>query len=68
MPDMDGIEVVKEFRKKYPATKIIAMSGGGRINPNQYLAIAQRLGAQKTFAKPFKSSEILAAVGELLKE
>lgn len=68
MPDMDGIEVVREFRKTSPATKIIAMSGGGRINPDQYLAIVQRLGAQRTFAKPFKSSEMLAAVSQLLKE
>jgi CheY-like chemotaxis protein len=68
MPDMDGIEVVIEFRKKYPATKIIAMSGGGRIHPDQYLAAAQRLGAQRTIGKPFTSSEILAAVDELLQE
>ncbi len=67
MPDMEGIEVITELRKKYPATQIIAMSGGGRINADQYLTIARRLGAQKTFVKPFKSSEMLAAVSELLK-
>jgi DNA-binding response OmpR family regulator len=68
MPAMDGIEVVREFRRKYPATKIIAISGGGRINSDQYLVIVRRLGVQNTFAKPFKPSEILAAVRELFKE
>ncbi len=67
MPDMEGIEVITELRKKYPATQIIAMSGGGRINADQYLTIAQRLGAQRAFVKPFKSGEMLAAVRELLK-
>jgi DNA-binding response OmpR family regulator len=68
MPEMEGIETIREFCKKYPATKIIAMSGGGRIDPDQYLTIARRLGAQRTFVKPFKSAEILAAVSELLQE
>ncbi len=66
MPDMEGIEVITELRKKYPATQIIAMSGGGRIDADQYLTIARRLGAQRTFVKPFKSAEMLAAVRELL--
>jgi hypothetical protein len=35
---------------------------------DQYLAIVQRLAAQRTFAKRFKSSETLAAVSELLKK
>jgi CheY-like chemotaxis protein len=68
MPDKEGIEIIMELRKKYPATKIIAMSGGGRINPKQYLELAQRLGARKTFAKPFKTTEMLAAVRDLLEE
>lgn len=68
MPDKEGIETIVEFRKTYPATKIIAMSGGGRINSQEYLELAQRLGAQRTFAKPFKTNEILSAVKDLLQE
>ncbi len=68
MPEKEGIATIIEFRKKYPATKIIAMSGGGRINSVDYLEIAAKLGAQRTFAKPFRTGNILAAVNELLKE
>ncbi len=66
MPEMEGIQTVIEFRKLYPDIKIISMSGGGRISPEQYLLMSTRLGAQKAFAKPFKTSELLAAVEELL--
>lgn len=68
MPEKEGLEVIMEFRKKYPATKIIAMSGGGRIHPDQYLELARSLGAQRAFTKPFKAKEVLAAVRELLKD
>jgi len=68
MPEKEGIEVIMEFRKKYPSTKIIAVSGGGRIHPDQYLELARSLGAKRTFAKPFKANEILAAIRELLKD
>jgi beta-phosphoglucomutase-like phosphatase (HAD superfamily) len=49
IPDMEGLGIIMAFRKKYPATKIIAMSGGGRRAPDQYLEIAEKLGAQRTF-------------------
>ena len=68
MPEKEGLEVIMEIRKKYPDTKIIAMSGGGRIHPDQYLELARNLGAQRVFSKPFKANEVLAAVRELLKE
>lgn len=69
MPEKEGIETIMEFRKKYPATKIIAMSGGGKLNSGDYyLELARNLGAQKTLAKPFTHREILAAVIELLGE
>ncbi|MBP7232734.1 MAG: response regulator [Syntrophaceae bacterium] len=68
MPNKEGIETIIEFRKQYPFAIIIAMSGGGRIPAAQYLELAQNLGARKTFEKPFKTGEILAAVKELLEE
>jgi DNA-binding response OmpR family regulator len=69
MPEKEGIETIMEFRKKYPATKIIAISGGGQLNSGEYyLELAGNLGAHKTLAKPFTHSEILAAVKELFAE
>jgi CheY-like chemotaxis protein len=66
MPEMDGIELISEVRRRSPDTRIIAMSGGGeRFPTNDGLMIAQRVGAGLSLNKPFGSDELLAAVGEL---
>ena len=66
MPEQEGIETILELRHDFPDVKIIAISGGGRIGPNSYLAMAERLGAHRAFAKPFDQKELLEAVKELL--
>jgi DNA-binding response OmpR family regulator len=66
MPEKEGLETITELRKSFPAVKIIAISGGGRIGPSQYLKMAKVLGANRTFSKPFNPSELIAAVEELL--
>jgi DNA-binding NtrC family response regulator len=66
MPDKEGIETIVELKSEYPLVKIIAMSGGGRIGPKNYLEMAKRLGASRTLAKPFKYSDFLDVVQELL--
>ena len=40
MPEKEGVETIKEIRSEFPETKIIAMSGGGRIGPEMYLNFA----------------------------
>jgi len=66
MPEMEGIETIMELRRRFPDVKIIAMSGGGQIRPEQYLQIAKSLGAQHTFAKPVEMKLLLKTVEELL--
>lgn len=66
MPEKEGLETIRELRRLNPQVKIIAISGGGKIEPEQYLSIAQKLGVLRTFTKPFRRNEILAAVKELL--
>jgi CheY-like chemotaxis protein len=44
MPEKDGIETIRVVRKKWPTVKIIAMSGGGRLEPGRYLQMAEHLG------------------------
>jgi len=68
MPDKEGVQVIMEIRKKYPGVKIIAMSGGGRVNAEDYLAIARRLGATRTLSKPFTGEELLSAVSSVVGE
>ncbi|ACL02015.1 response regulator [Desulfatibacillum aliphaticivorans] len=66
MPEMEGAELIMEIRKRAPGVKIIAISGGGRIQPADYLDLAEKLGAECSFAKPVKQSDMLAAVERLL--
>ncbi len=66
MPEKEGIETILELRRDFPDVKIIAISGGGRVDPGQYLSIAKSFGAQYTFAKPIERKKLLKAVRELL--
>jgi len=66
MPEKDGIEMILELRHDFPDLKVIAISGGGRLGPDGYLEMAQKLGAHRTFFKPFNRKEILEAVKDLL--
>lgn len=68
MPEKEGLETIMDFKRNYPSVKIIGISGGGKSSPEDYLKIASRFGAHKTFSKPFERNEILAAVRELLSE
>ena len=67
MPEKEGIETIRELRQDFQDIKIIAISGGGRLGPEEYLDMAKMLGAQRTFAKPIERKVLLDAVRELLK-
>jgi DNA-binding response OmpR family regulator len=62
MPDIEGLEVIMELRRRDPAARIIAMSGGRKGRAESYLRIAQKLGAKRTLSKPFSNQEFLEAV------
>ncbi len=66
MPEKEGIETIMELYNDFPDVKIIAISGGGRLDPGQYLSMAKSFGAQYTFAKPVEREKLLKAVRELL--
>jgi DNA-binding response OmpR family regulator len=68
MPEKDGIETILDLRRDHPGLKVIAISGGGRSTPENYLHSARLLGADRVFRKPFRNEEILAAVAELADE
>lgn len=66
MPGVEGIQTIIELRKKFQDVKIIAVSGGGRLGAYSHLELAEKIGAQKTLAKPIRKSKLLDAVNELL--
>jgi CheY-like chemotaxis protein len=45
MPEQDGIGALREMRRLRPDAKIVAMSGGGKIDKSDYLTVAEKLGA-----------------------
>ena len=65
MPEMEGIEMIRELRQEAPTIPILAISGGG---PAVYLRAATGLGATATLAKPFGAAAFLSTVERLLKE
>ncbi len=66
MPDKEGIETIMELRRDYPEVKIIAISGGGKLDPDGYLSMAGLLGADRLLRKPFKMPEMMSAILDLL--
>src|SRR5688572_7582515 len=52
MPEKEGLETIRELRMRFPALKVIAMSGGGAHARNN-LHVAQCFGAALTLDKPF---------------
>ncbi len=66
MPEKEGTEIIMDLSQEFPKAKVIAISGGGNVAGIDFLQLAENLGALKTFQKPFKQEELLAAVEELL--
>jgi YesN/AraC family two-component response regulator len=68
MPEMEGLETISELRRTFPDLPIIAISGGGRLGHGEYLSMAERFGAHRSFGKPLDRGELLTTIGELLGE
>jgi DNA-binding response OmpR family regulator len=62
MPYKDGIETIFEFKRDFPAVRIIAMSGSGFVSSSAYLSAARQIGADAVLHKPFAIQELLDAV------
>jgi CheY-like chemotaxis protein len=65
MPEMEGFETIHDLRQEFPEAKIIAMSGRDAKAKYDVLLAARQIGAAKTFKKPFRFEELVAAVREL---
>jgi len=66
MPEKEGIETIKELRKRVAKLPIIAMSGGGKNFNMVYLQVAATLGADAVIEKPFRSADIVELVEQVL--
>lgn len=66
MPQRDGLEVLREARRRWPGLPVIAISGGGWIKANELLGMAERLGADNVLQKPVRRDDLIRAVDEAL--
>jgi len=66
MPERDGMEVIVKMRSLEPSLPIVAISGNADSDEGGYLRVAGRLGANRTLSKPFRPSELMEVVDELL--
>jgi CheY-like chemotaxis protein len=66
MPEKEGLETIDEIKRLRPETKIIAISGGGRMDPDDYLTIAKSVGADHSLLKPFDIVKLAEVVETLL--
>ncbi|MEZ5581968.1 MAG: response regulator transcription factor [Candidatus Competibacteraceae bacterium] len=63
LPDMDGLELVKEL-SRYPGTGVIVLTGRGDLSDR---VLGLELGADDYMVKPFEPRELVARVHSLLR-
>lgn len=66
MPERDGIETIREIRKKWAHLPVLAISGGDKTGWTDFLRMASALGADDTMAKPFTDTDFVARVARLV--
>jgi CheY-like chemotaxis protein len=67
MPNLDGIETICRLHTDYPATKILVISGGGRlVQGADYMVAAREAGAHAALRKPIEREALIETVRGLL--
>lgn len=66
MPKKSGISLISEVHNKHPDMEVIAISGGGRLDPMGYLDLSESLGASISFEKPIDNAALLMAIDLLV--
>lgn len=66
MPKKEGIETIREIKKRYPGIKLIAMSGGGRARAMDFLTLAGKLGADAVLPKPIDIEKLETTINKLV--
>lgn len=64
MPEMDGIEAIKEIKKDFPDAKIIMCSAMGQ---QKMVVEAIEAGAKDFLVKPFDEHRVIDAINRVLK-
>ncbi len=62
MPKLEGLELIRKIKSKYPASDIIAISG----SKPYYLYLAKKMGIAGIFTKPIDRDRFLLCIQEIL--
>jgi two-component system nitrogen regulation response regulator NtrX len=65
MPEMDGLELMVEFRRRFPSVPVIAMSGRG--SGAAVFLVAEKLGAVGMLEKPLELAVLKDKVASALR-
>jgi DNA-binding response OmpR family regulator len=69
MPEQEGVETIRQLRQHNANVRILAISSGLRRSPSiDILHVASQFGADTTLQKPFKLSQLVAAVEQLVSQ
>jgi DNA-binding response OmpR family regulator len=66
MPTREGLDIIVDATRRFPDLKVLAVTGGGRVGPTDYLEMALQLGAHDVLAKPFRNAELVKRVTQLV--
>lgn len=66
MPEEDGFELIADLHRLAPEVPIVAVTGEGRFEEVTGQA-AKHLGADEVLRKPFRSTELVAALRRVLR-
>jgi DNA-binding response OmpR family regulator len=66
MPEQEGIGTLLQLQNKNPNVPVLAISGA--MGANEYLSVANILGARRTLEKPIKAERLVETVKALLAE
>jgi DNA-binding NtrC family response regulator len=63
LPDMDGMDVIKLVKQKWPATEVVVITGYSSVNS---AVTSMKLGAYDYLAKPFSEDQIKESIRSAL--
>ena len=67
MPDVSGLDVIRELKKTQPGIKVLAISGGGRfVSAADCAAQAKEIGADDVLLKPFDEALLQERIRALM--
>ena len=68
MPVKDGLKTILDVREFAPTVPVLAISGGGTIAKERYLAAAAFIERVETLAKPFTREALVDLVRRMLND